>query len=204
MIVDEGLSKLEEDSKKDCSSIFFETSNFSSLLSLSDFYDLYIDFMFFMHTLISVCQDPVITYPGQDGWIRAKFRFRSSLFTLVTLVDHLCLESSWEMGCRVRFVCLNMKQTYHILKWFYWEIVTIVNLIHDNNNYRWTKEWWYFDYNKTNDDDYKKREKQKNKNMWQEGDIPWQSSRLRFYVFGATLSWGWVFPVEMMEVVIVS
>jgi len=49
MIVDEGLSKLEEDSKK----------------------------------------DPVITYPGQDGWIRAKFRFRSSLFTLVTLVDHL-------------------------------------------------------------------------------------------------------------------
>lgn len=94
MIVDEGLSKLEEDSKKDCSSIFFETSNFSSLLSLSDFYDLYIDFMFFMHTLISVCQDPVITYPGQDGWIRAKFRFRSSLFTLVTLVDHLCLESS--------------------------------------------------------------------------------------------------------------
>lgn len=49
MIIDEGLSTLEEDSKK----------------------------------------DPVITRPGDEGWNRAKFRFRSSLFTLVTLVDHL-------------------------------------------------------------------------------------------------------------------
>ncbi|CAK9104802.1 unnamed protein product [Durusdinium trenchii] len=34
-------------------------------------------------------QKTVTTKPGDSGWERAKFRFRSSLFTLVTLVDHL-------------------------------------------------------------------------------------------------------------------
>ncbi|CAK9067484.1 unnamed protein product [Durusdinium trenchii] len=34
-------------------------------------------------------QAPVVTQPGDEGWERAKFRFRSSLFSLVTLVDHL-------------------------------------------------------------------------------------------------------------------
>ena len=34
-------------------------------------------------------QETVTTKPGEAGWERAKFRFRSSLFTLVTLVDHL-------------------------------------------------------------------------------------------------------------------
>lgn len=106
MIVDEGLSKLEEDSKKDCSSFFWNIQLF--LIVILKWFLWFYWFHVFLHTLISVCQDPVITYPGQDGWIRAKFRFRSSLFTLVTLVDHLCLESSWEMGCRVRFVCLNV------------------------------------------------------------------------------------------------
>lgn len=32
---------------------------------------------------------PVTTHPGDAGWERAKFRFRSSLSVLVTLVDHL-------------------------------------------------------------------------------------------------------------------
>ena len=31
----------------------------------------------------------VVTKPGEQNWARAKFRFRSSLFVLVTLVDHL-------------------------------------------------------------------------------------------------------------------
>ncbi|CAE7947026.1 SWA2, partial [Symbiodinium sp. KB8] len=31
----------------------------------------------------------VVTKPGDQNWARAKFRFRSSLFVLVTLVDHL-------------------------------------------------------------------------------------------------------------------
>ncbi|CAE7808314.1 LOX1 [Symbiodinium sp. CCMP2456] len=34
-------------------------------------------------------QERVTTKPGEAGWERAKFRFRSSVFTLVTLVDHL-------------------------------------------------------------------------------------------------------------------
>ena len=34
-------------------------------------------------------QETVTTRPGDADWDRAKFRFRSSLFTLVTLVDHL-------------------------------------------------------------------------------------------------------------------
>jgi len=34
-------------------------------------------------------QEMVTTKPGDAGWERAKFRFRSSVFTLVTLVDHL-------------------------------------------------------------------------------------------------------------------
>mmetsp|Transcript_9132 Transcript_9132/g.21941 ORF Transcript_9132/g.21941 Transcript_9132/m.21941 type:complete len:642 (+) Transcript_9132:17-1942(+) len=34
-------------------------------------------------------QKTVTTRPGDPEWERAKFRFRSSLFTLVTLVDHL-------------------------------------------------------------------------------------------------------------------
>ena len=33
----------------------------------------------------------VTTRPGDADWERAKFRFRSSLFALVTMVDHLCL-----------------------------------------------------------------------------------------------------------------
>jgi len=33
--------------------------------------------------------NPVVTQPGELGWDRAKFRFRSSLSVLVTVVDHL-------------------------------------------------------------------------------------------------------------------
>ena len=122
MIVDEGLSKLEEDSKKDCSSFLFETSNFSSLLSLSDFYDFY-DLMiscFFAYSHLSLSGP--CDHISWSRWLdpsQVSFPF----FTLHvgdfggSFVSRIKLKDG--MQSEIRLSQCNMKQTYHILKWFY-------------------------------------------------------------------------------------
>lgn len=120
MIIDEGLSKLEEDSKKDCSK-FLET-NFSSL-SLSDFSSFQV--FFFLRTLWSRILVKMVG--SEPSFVSVLHSSRWWLWWII------CVSNQAEMGW-VKFVCLKMKQYYHILKWVYWEIVPIINLINDNNS----------------------------------------------------------------------